>query len=67
MNLDPIVQEIRENRAQLFEECDCDPVKLLDRLQEMEGQDARPRVTLEEFRARYGSKTPATTEKSGDS
>ena len=54
---DEIVQEVRDTRAKIFEECDCDLNKLLDRLQEMEALDSRPRITLEEFRARYGSKS----------
>jgi hypothetical protein len=39
MNRDPIVEEVREARAKLFDECDHDLDKLMDRLKEQERQD----------------------------
>jgi len=58
MTHDEIVQEVRDTRAKIFEECDCDLDKFFDRLQEMEALDPRPRITIEEFRALYGPKSP---------
>jgi len=57
MTHDEIVQEVRDTRAKIFEECDCDLDKYFDRIQEMEALDPRPRITLEEFRLRYGRKS----------
>ena len=39
MTKDPIVEEVRDARAKLFEECDEDIEKLMDRLKEQENQD----------------------------
>ena len=39
MNRDPIVEEVREARAKLFEECGQDLDKLMDRLKKQERQD----------------------------
>lgn len=39
MNKDPIVEEVREARAKLFEECGEDMDRLMDRLKEEERQD----------------------------
>jgi hypothetical protein len=39
MTKDPIVEEVRNARAKLFEECGEDIEKLMDRLKEQEHQD----------------------------
>jgi len=39
MNRDPIVEEVRNMRAKLFEDCGEDLDTLLDRLKEQEQQD----------------------------
>ena len=39
MTKDPIVEEVRNTRAKLFEECGEDIEKLKDRLKEQENQD----------------------------
>ena len=39
MTKDPIVEEVRNARAKLFEECGEDIEKLMDRLKEQENQD----------------------------
>ena len=61
---DPLVQEVRETRAKIFEECGSDLTKLLDRYQEAERLDQHRLITQEEFRALYGPKSTAASGKS---
>ena len=39
MNKDPIIEEVRDARAKLFEECGEDMDRLMDRLKEHERRD----------------------------
>jgi hypothetical protein len=45
---DPIVEEIRETRARILEECGGDLDKLLDRIQKSEEKDRHRLVTMED-------------------
>jgi hypothetical protein len=49
---DPIVEEVREVRKRIFEECGGSLDRYLERLKSAEAQDKHRLVTLEEVRAR---------------
>jgi hypothetical protein len=58
MREDPIVQETRQARAKLFEECNEDLDKLLDRLKASEDEHRDRVVTIETLREKRRSKEP---------
>ncbi len=48
MTNDPIVEEVRETRRRIFQECENDLQQLVERLKSAEGQDKNRLVTLED-------------------
>jgi hypothetical protein len=52
MKNDPIVDEVRRVRAELFEACENDLDKLLDSYQQAEEKDQKRVVSLDAFRAK---------------
>ena len=57
MRNDPIVAEVRESRRKIFEACDNDLEKLMDRYQQAENADRDRIVSLEGVRAK-STRTP---------
>ncbi len=53
MNRDPIVDEVRQARQKILEDCGGDLEKLLDRLKAAEGQDRGRVVSIKSVRQKF--------------
>lgn len=58
MKNDPIVDEVRRVRAELFEACENDLDKLLDSYQQAEEKDQKRVVSLDALRAKRKTLSP---------
>jgi len=58
MKNDPIVDEIRQARAEIFNACENDLEKLFDRYQQAENKDQDRIVSLEALRAKRKTLLP---------
>jgi len=58
MKNDPIVDEVRRVRAELFDACENDLDKLLDSYQQAEVKDQKHVVSLEALRAKRKTLSP---------
>jgi hypothetical protein len=59
MKNDPIVDEVHQVRQRIFDACDNDLDKLLDRYQQAEGADRDRIVSLETLRTQRATTSPS--------